>query len=150
MIRSRAQRIVDTLATLDHERSCWMAVGLPDGTSHLIPLSYCWDGERVVIATRLGSTTVRALQRTGRARLSLPSTDDVVIIDATAVVVTLDAIDAATHNFFRMVAGFDPGSEPEPYVYAVLTPQRILAWRDERELDQREIMHGGVWTSDYS
>jgi hypothetical protein len=148
VIRTRAQRITDTLAMLDHERRCWLAAGRADGTSHLVPLTYCWDGERVVIATRSGSATVSALRRTGRARLSLPSTDDVVIIDATAVIVTLDAIDAATHHFFRTAAGFDPSVEPEPYVYVLLTPQRILAWRNERELDEGEIMHDGVWAGD--
>jgi hypothetical protein len=91
---------------------------------------------------------VNALRRTGRVRLSLPSTDDVVIIDAVAEIVTLADIDPATHRLFCLVAGFDPAGEPEPYVYLLLTPERIQAWRDVPELAEREIMTGGRWRED--
>jgi hypothetical protein len=145
MIRSRSQRIADTLATLDSARSGWLSVGRRDGSAHLIPLSCCWDGEQVVIATLQQSVSVNSMRRTGRARFALPSTDDVVIIDATATIVTLDRIDAAIHRLFTMAAGFDPAGEPQPYVYILLVPDRIQAWRNERELAQREIMRDGVW-----
>src|SRR5680860_1385159 len=148
MIRSRGQRIADTLEALARERGCWMAVGRKDGNSHLIPLTYCWDGERLVIATDLNSITVDALKRTGRARLSLPSTHDVVIIDATAAIVTLNDIDATTHQLFRIVAGFDPCAEPDLYVYVLLTLERIQAWRNGAELPAREIMRAGTWVQD--
>ncbi len=148
MIRTRAERIADTLAAIDRERDCWVATGRPGGDAHLIPLSFCWDGERLVIATLANSLTAKALHRTGRVRVSLPSTFDVVIIDATVTIVPDDRIDAAIHRQFCMEAGFDPCAEAEAYIFALLAPQRIQAWRDVHELEGRVIMEGGVWLSD--
>ena len=150
MIRTRAERIVDTLAAFDRERDCWVATGREGGHAHLVPLSFCWDGERFVIATREDAVTISGLRRNGRVRLSLPSTDDVVIIDATAVIVTEQTIDAATHRQFCMVAGFDPCREPEAYVFALLSPWRIQAWRNVEELRGHLIMDRGVWLHDSS
>ncbi|MEZ4500466.1 MAG: pyridoxamine 5'-phosphate oxidase family protein [Thermomicrobiales bacterium] len=148
MRRTRAERIADCLAAFDRERDCWVATGRDDGDAHLVPLSFCWDGERLIIATRADSITVASLRRSSRVRLSLPSTDDVVIIDATAEIVSSTSIDAASHRQFCMVAGFDPCQEPEPYVFGLLTPQRILAWRNVDELEGRLIMTRGKWIDD--
>ncbi|MGE3797086.1 MAG: pyridoxamine 5'-phosphate oxidase family protein [Thermomicrobiales bacterium] len=148
MIRTRAARIADSLAAFDRERDCWVATGRGDGEAHLIPLSFCWDGEQFVIATREDAVTVSSLRRSNRVRISLPSTDDVVIIEATARIVSSSEIDATTHHQFCMVAGFDPCVEPEPYVFGLLTPVRIQAWRNVAELADRVIMRGGAWLSD--
>jgi flavin reductase (DIM6/NTAB) family NADH-FMN oxidoreductase RutF len=148
MIRSTSQRIAHTLAALDRERTCWISVGRKDGSSHLIPVSFCWDGVQLVVATRRQSVTAEAARRTGRVRVSLPSTDDVVIIDATATIVTLEQIDVATHLFYRQVTGRDPARETDPFVYVVLSPVRILAWRDDRERARREIMRESEWITD--
>lgn len=113
----------------------------------MIPLTFVWDGERVVISTSQRSITANAVRRTGKVRLSLPSTSDVVIIDAWARLVTINQIDATTHSLFRQVAGFNPRASDEPYVYLLLTPERVLAWRHESELPHREIMSAGIWSS---
>ncbi len=148
MIRTRAARIADSLAAFDRERDCWVATGRESGDAHLIPLSFCWDGERFVIATRADAITVKSLRRSNRVRISLPSTDDVVIIEAVARVVSALEIDAATHRQFCMVAGFDPCAEPEAYVFGLLTPVRIQAWRNVAELKDRVIMERGEWIDD--
>lgn len=148
MIRTRAERIADALAAFDRERDCWVATGREGGDAHLIPLSFCWDGERFVISTRADAVTIAGLRRNASVRLSLPSTDDVVIIDATAEIVTAANIDAATHRQFCMVAGFDPCSEPQEYVFGLLSPWRIQAWRNVEELRGRLIMDRGMWLQD--
>lgn len=148
MIRTTAKRIADSLAAFDRERDCWVATSRNSGDAHLIPLSFCWDGERFVIATRADAVTAKSLQRSSRVRISLPSTDDVVIIEAKARVVSTSEIDAATHRQFCMVAGFDPCAEPESYVFGLLTPVRIQAWRNVEELRDRVIMESGNWLDD--
>jgi hypothetical protein len=148
MIRTRTARIADCLAAFDRERDCWVATGRAGGDAHLIPLSFCWDGERIVIATRADALTVSALRRSNRVRISLPSTDDVVIVDAIAQLVSTSDIDAATHHQFCMVAGFDPCIERDPFVFALLTPARIQAWRNVEELKGRVIMDQGRWLAD--
>ena len=148
MARTPAERIADALAAFDRERDCWIAVARKDGTAHLVPLSFWWDGECFVIATLEQSVTVNAVKRTGHVRASLPSTADVVIIEATAKVISLDAIDAATHHRFCATAGFDPVAEPQGYVYVVLMPVRIQSWRDVAELAGRDIMIDGQWQNE--
>ena len=148
MIRPLSQRILDTLEALDRQSECWISVSRANGSSHMIPVSYVWDGERIVLATAENSVTVRSVNRSGRMRFSLPSTQDVVIIDASAMVVPLQKIDVTTHSLFRQTAGFDPERMKRPSVYILLTPERVHAWRTERELPGREIMTAGIWRSD--
>ncbi len=148
MIRSRRQRILDILAALDRENELWISVVRADGSPHAIPLSFVWDGERIIIATADRSVTSSALRRTGKARLALPSTSDVIMFDVTATVVSVDQIDATTHMLFCRVAGFDPSATAEQFIYALLAPHRVLAWRDEPEIKQREVMRLGQWLYD--
>ncbi len=104
MICSLSQRITDTLTALDREHDCWVAAGRKDGAAHSIPLSYCRDGEQLVVATRRESGAENAPKRTCKLRFSPLSTHDVVIIDATATIVTLNEIDAEFPQLFGMVA----------------------------------------------
>jgi hypothetical protein len=146
-IRTTAQRRADTVAALAQSRDVWVASADATGSTHLIPLSYLWDGERLTLATPEASKTTRNLARAGWARVSLPSTDDVVIVEGSVVVIAIDADDelSAAH---AAAAGFDPRAEPNAYVYLQLTPSRIEAWRDVAELKGRVIMRDGRWLDD--
>ena len=59
--RSRAQRRADTLALLRTEVDCWVASADEVGNAHLVPLSYCWDGAALVLATQRSSPTATNL-----------------------------------------------------------------------------------------
>jgi hypothetical protein len=54
----------------------------PNGVAHLVPLSFAWDGEHLIIATEATALTTRNLTGARRARLALGQTRDVVMIDA--------------------------------------------------------------------
>src|SRR3954470_14367036 len=64
----------------------WVATATagPDGAplAHLVPLSVAWFGGRVVLALELASRTARGVRATGRARIGVGPTRDVVLIDA--------------------------------------------------------------------
>lgn len=145
--RTAAQRRSDTLVALRQHRDVWVASADAAGVAHLIPLSFLWDGERLILATPEASRTARNLIRAGSARVALPSPDDVVIIDGTVEVIPVaGAADFA--DAFAAAAGFDPRAESGVYVYIRITPSRIQAWRDVAELAGRTIMRKGRWLDD--
>ncbi|MGH2613997.1 MAG: pyridoxamine 5'-phosphate oxidase family protein [Thermomicrobiales bacterium] len=145
--RTASQRRKDTLDTLQRVRDVWVASASETGDAYLIPLSYVWDGDRLTMATPEASKTTRNLARAGWARLALPSTDDVVILEGPIEIIPLNADDALAADH-AAAAGFDPRQESEPYVYMRVTPQRIQAWRDAAELSGRTIMREGRWVAD--
>jgi catechol 2,3-dioxygenase-like lactoylglutathione lyase family enzyme len=142
--RSAERRKADTLAMLAREFDCWVASADERGEPYLVPLSYAWDGERLTLATPRASRTARNLRRTGRTRVTLGPTRDVVILDGSVEFVPLGAVDALADHF-AAETGFDARAEPEEYVYLRLTPHRIQAWREANELPGRTLMRDGRW-----
>ena len=81
--RDLATRKADTLALLDSPAiDVWVATASGAGAPYLVPVSLLWRDERVVIAVDGSSATARNLTASGRARLAVGRTRDVVMIDA--------------------------------------------------------------------
>lgn len=131
-----AQRAIDV----------WVATASPAGDAHLVPLSMAWDGDRILLATEANSATVRNLVATGRCRLGIGPERDVLMLDA-VVVSVLDAVDVPgpVGDLYAEQADWDPRGAPEGYVYVVLVPERIQAWREANEIAGRTLMRGGHW-----
>jgi len=49
--RSRAQRRRDTEHRLTHDIDVWVASASADGAPYLVPLSFDWEGEALLVAT---------------------------------------------------------------------------------------------------
>ena len=146
IVRTTAQRRADLLDSLHRERNAWVPSANASGDAYLIPLSFIWDGARLIFATLEKSTTTRNLRRAGVARVALPSTRDVVIIDGSVSFMPIDdAVDQVVAEAFATRIEWDPRGEPEPYVFFFVTPTRIQTWRDVEELTGRQVMKGGVW-----
>lgn len=122
----------------------WVATASPTGAPHLVPVSLAWIGERAVIAVDGGSVTARNLTASGAARLALGPTRDVVMIDATLE----DAVDAGADGplgaAYVAQAGWDPRLNTG-YVFLVLRPVRLQAWREANEIAGRTLMRHGTW-----
>ena len=142
--RDPAQRRADTLARLAADVDVWVATARGD-VPHLIPLSFLWDGARLLLATPDNSVTARNLRATGRARLALGTTRDVVVIEGTAESLPLAAVPAATADAFAARTGFDPRRSAARMEFIWIRPTRIQAWREENELPGRELMRDGAW-----
>ena len=144
--RDRARRIADTIAKLEAPvADAWVATAAGD-VPYLVPLTLAWLRERVVLATDGGSRTARAIAATGTARLALGGTRDVVMIDA--VLESAPAVDGApawVADGYAGHADWDPRAAGEGYVFLVLRPERIQAWREANEISGRTIMRGGRW-----
>ena len=148
--RPAAQRKADALAMLAGEVvDVWVATASHEaGTvrSHLVPVSLAWlDDECVVIAVQSTSRTARDLVAHRTARLGVGPTRDVVIIEAVldAVHEVGDAPVAITERYLQQ-ADWDPRTSPG-YVFLVLRPTRIQAWREANEIAGRTLMRDGQW-----
>ncbi len=143
--RSHDRRVSDTEHRLTHDVDVWVATARADGTPHLVPLSFDWDGESLLVATPADSPTGRNLAEGRTARLALGPTRDVVMIDGGVEVVEIDALPRARGDLFAERTGFDPRELDTPYRWFLIRPRRIQAWREVNELPGRELMRDGHW-----
>jgi hypothetical protein len=143
--RSRAQRRRDTERRLAADVDIWVASASADGAPYLVPLSFDWDGEALLLATAADSPTGRNLATTGTARLGLGGTRDVSMIDGDVETLELDALSTERGDRFAARTGFDPRAETTPYRWFRVSPRRIQAWREANELPGRELMRDGRW-----
>ena len=145
--RPAEQRKADSLVKLAAEAAdVWVATASPAGEAYLVPLSLCWDDDRVVVATERSTRTFVNLEATGRARLAVGPERDVVMLDVVLVSV-LDVADAphGLADAYAAQADWDPRDAGDGYVYVVLAPERIQAWREANEIAGRTLMRGGRW-----
>jgi len=143
--RSPAQRRRDTEQRLTHDIDLWVASASADGGPYLVPLSFDWDGEAVLVATPAESPTGRNLAATQTARLGLGHTRDVSMIEGDVEVLEIDAVPQERGDRFATRAGFDPRAQDTPYRWFRISPRRIQAWREVNELPDRELMRDGRW-----
>ena len=142
--RSKAERRAHVLRRLESEDKLWIATAAADGSAHLVPFSFVWDGERVSMATAQDNPAARNAARTGKARLALGNIHDIVLIDGAITVIALQALDDALAERLSRVSAIDARQAPG-YVYLQLTPVRIQAWWSAAELAQPTIMRAGRW-----
>jgi hypothetical protein len=143
--RSLEQRKQDTLARLNADVDCWVATADPDGTAYLVPLSFSFDGSTLLLATPAGNPTGRNLVRTGRVRVGIGPTRDVVIIDGTVATLSPAEVPRAELDMFAERTGFDPRSLKGDWRYFRVQPVAVQAWREANEIPGRELMADGKW-----
>lgn len=143
--RSQAQRRRDTEHRLANDIDIWVASASADGAPYLVPLSFDWDGEALLLATPAESPTGRNLAATRTVRLGLGHTRDVSMIEGDVEVLAMDALPRPQGDRFAARSGFDPRALATPYRWFRISPRRIQAWREENELTDRELMRDGRW-----
>jgi hypothetical protein len=145
--RTPKQRKEDSLELLDREVDAWVATAdQASGTPYLVPLSFLWDGATLLISTPANSPTSRNLQATGKVRLGIGPPRDLILIEGTVQTLAASEVSAELGDAFAVKTGFDPRELENPYLYFRIQPQRLQAWREANELEERELMRGGVWT----
>jgi hypothetical protein len=143
--RSRAERRRDTEYRLTHDVDLWVASASASGAPYLVPLSFDWDGEALLLATPANSPTGRNLAAGGAVRIGLGGTRDVVMIDGDVEVLEIAALPPAAGDRFAERSGFDPRALGTSYRWFRVFPRRIQAWREENELAGRLLMRDGRW-----
>jgi hypothetical protein len=143
--RSRVQRRRDTEHRLTHDTDAWVASASADGVPYLVPLSFDWDGEALLMATPADSPTGGNLAATRAVRLGVGHTRDVSMIEGDVEVLEIDALPPERGDRFAARTGFDPRELTTPYRWFRISPRRIQAWREVNELPGRELMRDGRW-----
>jgi hypothetical protein len=142
--RSAEQRKRDALDRLGRDEDLWLATASAHGDPYLVPLSFTWHREQVVMATSAESLTVANLRARPTARVALGHTRDVVLIDGDVTIVELGDVPEDMRRDFAERAKWDAAAEPGN-VFFTLTPARIRAWREVNELAGRTLMRRGRW-----
>jgi hypothetical protein len=143
--RSREQRRRDTEHRLTRDVDVWVASASADGVPYLVPLSFDWDGEALLLATAADSPTGRNLAATRAVRLGLGETRDVSMIDGDVEVLEIDALPRERGDQFAARTGFDPRTQDTAYRWFRIVPRRIQTWREENELSGRDLVRAGRW-----
>ncbi|MGW7052762.1 pyridoxamine 5'-phosphate oxidase family protein [Streptomyces sp. NPDC054887] len=143
--RSREQRKQDVLDRLAQDEDLWVATASPDGVPCLVPLSFVWDRDTILMCTRRTNPTARNLTPAGEARVCLGHTRDVVLIEGAVEPVEGSQLAAGSADAFAAkLRGWDP-RDRQAWVYLRLAPRTVKAWREENELPDRELMRDGHW-----
>ena len=144
--RTPEQRRQDTLDRLEGDVDAWVATAdAASGTPYLVPLSFLWDGGTLLVATPSSSPTSRNLRATGKVRIGIGPTRDLVLIEGTVGEILAAAeVPDELGDAFAVKTGFDP-RQLTGYSYFRIHPQRLQAWREANELKDRELMAGGRW-----
>lgn len=149
--RTAPQRKADTLAKLSAPAAdIWVASASTTDAGavqpYLVPLSMAWVDDRIVLALEADSRTARSLPVGTRTRLGLGPTRDVVMIDATVERAESTAgTPAGIADAYAAQSDWDPRTAGPGFVYIVLRPTRIQAWREVNELPGRTLMRNGQW-----
>lgn len=142
--RTPEQRLRDTLDRLREDEDAWVATASSDGTPCLVPLSFVWHGDALVMATRRTNPTAVNVTPTGPVRVTLGPTRDVVLIEGEAEIVAGTALPTATGDAFAAKLSWDPRKDSR-WVYLRITPYTVRAWREVNELADRDLMLSGTW-----
>lgn len=142
--RSKAERRAHVLRKLESDNKLWIATASPDGSAHLVPFSFVWDGAQVSMATRADNPAAQNAARTGKVRLALGDFSDVVLIDGEASVLSPADVDDRLADRLSQVSAID-GRRAPGFVYLQVVPSRIQAWWSGAELGSPTIMRNGQW-----
>lgn len=142
--RPLPERREAAMERLRSNTNLWLATASDGRGPHLIPLSYWWDGSRLTTATLEGSRTWKNVRRQPKVRASIGSTGDVLMIDATAMIVSVADLGDGAAEGYAQASGNDPRSVPG-FAYLQLVPERMQVWKGAAEFAGRTVMRAGVW-----
>jgi PPOX class probable F420-dependent enzyme len=133
-----ARRVLPMLA---RERVVWLSTVRPDGTPHLVPTWFLWDGEALVIWSRPNAVKVRNLRANPRLMVAVgdPHADfNVGLIEAAATLgepgaTVVPAAFFAKYRAELAATGLDDATFRATYTQAVrIMPTRFVAWHGRR------------------
>jgi hypothetical protein len=140
--RPPTQRKADAFQHLEHDVDAWIATADLEGNPCLVPLSFIWDGEAIVLATHANNPTALNIMATHRVRVILGHTRDVVLMDTSADVLENIADDLARAYLDK--CQWDPRNS-KGYEFYCLAPNHVESWRELNEHSDRELMREGKW-----
>src|SRR4051812_19297761 len=123
---------------LDHESVVWLSTVRADGTPHVIPIWFSWDGESVLIASKPHAKKIANLRTNPRVMLALGEPDDdfdVGLVEGIAEILDAPAADVlpadhvAKYRDEMAAIGLSRAEYLETYSLVVrVRPTRFLPW----------------------
>jgi PPOX class probable F420-dependent enzyme len=123
---------------LDAEPVIWLSTVRPDGTPHLVPIWFSWDGESVLIASKPHAKKVANLRSNPRVMLALGEPDedfDVGLLEGVAEILDAPAMDVLPIDHLRkyrdQMAEIGLSREEFLATYSLVIrvrPTRFLPW----------------------
>jgi PPOX class probable F420-dependent enzyme len=123
---------------LREEPVVWLSTVRPDGSPHLVPTWFVWDGTTITIVSKPGAQKVSNLRADARAMLALGDADDdfdVAMVEATAELVVgstpLELPDGFIAKYAERIAELEltPAQFARTYSQVIrLTPRKMLGW----------------------
>jgi PPOX class probable F420-dependent enzyme len=123
---------------LESEPVVWLSTVKPDGTPHLVPIWFSWDGETVLIASKPHARKVANLRENPRVMLALgePEDDfDVGLLEGVAEILDQPAAEVLpTSHLWKyrdQMAAIGLGREEFLATYSLvirITPTRFFPW----------------------
>jgi PPOX class probable F420-dependent enzyme len=137
-----SQPALDPAARIDRllaqETAIWLSTVRPDGSPHLVPIWFSWDGHRLFVASKPNAVKVRNLRANSRVMLALGEPDedfDVGLVEAVAELPKARTRDLLSAGHFEKYAlqmtqiGLDAAEYCESYSQPILIePIRFLPW----------------------
>ena len=133
--------VARVLPMLADERIVWLSTVRPDGTPHLVPTWFWWDGTALVVFSKPDAVKARNLRANPRLMVAVGDPEDdfsVGLIEAEATVV--DGVAAIPDAFFAKYAAelgpgrLDPATFRSLYTQSIrIVPTRFLAWHGRGE-----------------
>jgi hypothetical protein len=105
-----------------------------DGAPLLVPLSFDWDGEALLMATPTDSPTGRNLTATRAVRVGLGPHPRRVHDRGRSRGPEIDALLQQRGDRFGAHSGFEPRAPATPHRWSRISPRCIQAWREVNEL----------------
>jgi len=136
-----ARTVARVRPMLAAERVVWLSTVRPDGTPHLVPTWFWWDGEAVVVFSKPGAAKVRNLRANPRLMVAVGDPEDdfsVGLIEAEASCPEgqADVPDAFFAKYASDLARgrLDPVTFRAVYTQAIrIVPSHYLAWHGRGE-----------------
>ena len=144
--RPPIQHTRDALDRLEHDVDALVTTANGErGPPSLVPLSVRGDGITLPIATPAPSPTGRNLLATGKFRIGIGPTRDLVLIEGTVRAPAPTQIPDRVGDAFAARTGVDPRRLTGSYRGVRIHPWRLQAWREANDPEGRELMRDGRW-----
>lgn len=127
-------------ARLGREPTIWVATVRYDGRPHLVPVWFVWLEGKIYLST--GAETQKFINLTGNQAisLSLPSTDNVIIIEGEAHVADWRTVDIVADYFYHKYEWDFRYDDSTNWRLVEVTPHKILAWGDGYEAEGTRVL----------
>jgi hypothetical protein len=124
-----------------------VAIASADGVPYLVPLSFDWDGEALLMATPTDCPTGRNLAATRAVRMgwAIPATCPRSRAKSRSRSSRSTRCSRSGGDRFAARTGFDPLAlaTPNHYRWFRISPLRVQAWREVNEMLDRDLMRDG-------